>query len=406
MPDYKYIGHNSTGTKETGNITADNKTAAVKKLRDLGLVISDLSESGSMKTSQTGKAFKIPFIGGISGKDRIILTQQLSIMAKSGLPISQALHSLAEETTNKSLVKVVNKIAQDVEGGTSMSQAFAKHPEVFNSVYISILKAGEKSGKVDEVLMRLATQEEKDYDIKNKVKGALAYPIFVLVAMAVIVTLIMVFIVPQIQAVFDENSLQLPLMTKAIIAISMLIRHQFIFIIIGVIALFVGYKMYYRSEKGHYQIDLLKINMPVFGALNRKVSIARFARIFSTLLTSGLPMLEIFSTAQGVMGNEVFRREIDKAGKDIENGLEISLALKKQPHIPKMMIQLTAVGEKSGNIDVIYENLANFMEKEVENITRNLTTLLEPALMLIMGAVIGSIVIAVLLPIYSMSSSI
>lgn len=404
MSEFKYVGHNSSGVKESGTVTADNKTEAVKELRDLGLIVSDLKDSESSK--KTKSVFKFSLFGGISNKDRIILTQQLSIMTKAGLPISQALHSLAEETSNKNLTKVVSEIASDVDGGMALSQAFDKHPNVFGSVYVSVLKAGEKSGKVDEVLMRLAMQEEKDYDIKNKVKGALAYPVFVLVAMVVIVTLIMIFIVPQIQNVFAENNLTLPLMTRVVIFISILIRKQFILIIAGLVALFVGYKMYYKSEKGHYQIDLLKLNIPVFGPLNRKVSIARFARIFSTLLTSGLPMLEIFSTAQGVLGNEVFRQEIDKAGKDIENGLEISSALKKQPHMPKMMIQLTAVGEKSGNIDVIYENLANFMEKEVDNITRNLTTMLEPALMLIMGAVIGSVVIAVLLPIYSMTSSI
>lgn len=406
MPEYNYIGHSSTGQKQTGSISADNKTEAVKKLRDLGLAISDLKESGESKKVGIAPHFKFSLFGGISGKDRIILTQQLSIMAKAGLPISQALHSLADETANKNLAKVVKQIAADVEGGMALSQAFAKHPNVFNSVYISVIKAGEKSGKVDEVLMRLATQEEKDYDIKNKVKGALAYPVFVLVAMAVIVTLIMIFIVPQIQNVFTENNLQLPLMTKVVIFISTAIRKEYLFIIIGLAVLFVGFKTYYKTENGKYKIDLLKINIPIFGPLNRKVSIARFARIFSTLLTAGLPMLEIFATSQGVMGNEVFRREIDKVGKDIENGLEISLALKKQPHIPKMMTQLTAVGEKSGNIDVIYENLANFMEKEVDTTTRNLTTMLEPALMLLMGAVIGSVVIAVLLPIYSMTSQI
>ena len=402
--EFKYIGHNSSGIKQSGTVTADGKTEAVKKLRDLGLIVSDLKDLQNPKSTKS--IFKFSLFGGISSKDRIILTQQLSIMTKAGLPISQALHSLVEETSNKNLTKIVSEIAADVEGGMSLSQAFSKHPNIFSLVYVSVLKAGEKSGKVDEVLMRLATQEEKDYDIKNKVKGALAYPIFVLVAMVVIVTLIMIFIVPQIQSVFSENNLQLPIMTKVVIFISMLIRKQFILIIAGLVALFVGYKMYYKTERGKYRLDLLKINIPIFGPLNRKVSVARFARIFSTLLTSGLPILEIFATSQGVLGNEVFRREIDKAGKDIENGLEISSALKKQPHIPKMMIQLTAVGEKSGNIDVIYENLANFMEKEVDNITRNLTTMLEPALMLVMGAVIGSVVIAVLLPIYSMTSSI
>ncbi len=405
MADFRYTARNTAGQKDQGNIEADSQGEAVKKLRDKGLVVLDISASSSGSIiSKSAVGFR--FRKGVPDKDKIIFTQQLSIMVKAGLPISQALHSLVEETTNKNLGKAVATISADVEGGLPLSTAFAKHPTIFNPVYISILRAGEKSGKLDSVLARLAAQLEKDNDIKSKVKGALAYPAFVLVAMVVIVSLIMVFIIPQIESVFVENNAQLPFLTRVVIGIANILRHQFLFLIAGVVGIVMAYRAYYRTKSGRHRIDLIKLNIPIFGTLFRRVSIARFARIFSTLLSSGIPMLEIFATSKDVVGNEIFREEIEKASKDIENGVEISAALRKQPHIPSIMVQLTAVGEKSGNIDVIYENLANFMEKEVDNLTRNLTTLLEPALMLIMGGVIGVIVIAILLPIYALTSSI
>lgn len=405
MATYTYNAKTPVGQKTKGSVTADSETDAVKKLRAQGLVVLEIGQTISTLKTTSFSGFK--GIGNrVSDKDKIIFTQQLAIMSEAGLPISQALHSLVEETANKHLSAVVRSIAIDVEGGISLSAAFAKHPEVFSKVYISIMKAGEKSGKVDEVLTRLAAQLEKDNDIRSKVKGALAYPAFVTTAMVIIVSLIMVFIIPQIQAIFAENNAQLPLLTRIVIGFSNILRHQWYVLFGIVLAVVFGYRTYYRTTGGRLAIDKFKLNLPIFGALNRKVSIARFARIFSTLLSSGIPMLEIFETCKDVMGNEVFRQEITHAAKDIENGMEISAALKKQPHIPRMVTQLTAVGEKSGNIDVIYNNLANFMEKEVENVTRNLTTLLEPALMLVMGAVIGTIVIAILLPIYSLTTSI
>lgn len=406
MANFNYIAKNSSNQRSKGRVSADSQAEAIAKIRGQGLVILQLKEdkrsgSGSSQISHSNR-----FLNRVSEKDKIIFTQQLAIMSQAGLPISQALRALVEETANKHFTAIIKTIAVDVEGGTALSIAFAKHPNTFSRVYTSILKAGEKSGKVDEVLSKLAAQLEKDYDIKSKVKGALAYPAFVTVAMLVIVSLIMIFIIPQIQSIFSENNAKLPVLTTIVIAISNILRHQWYIIIAIMLAIFFGLRQYNRTAGGKMTIDKLKLNVPIFGTLNRKVSIARFARIFSTLLSSGIPMLEIFETCQDVMGNEVFRVEIGRAAKDIESGVEISAALKKQPHIPRMVTQLTAVGEKSGNIDVIYNNLANFMEKEVDNVTRNMTALLEPALMLVMGAVIGTIVIAILLPIYTLTTNV
>jgi len=405
MPTYTYSVKSATGARTKGTITADSQATAVKELRAKGLVVLELSESGHMGSrSRISGGFSL--LNRVADKDKIIFTQQLAIMSQAGLPISQALHSLIEETPNKHLMQVIQSIANDVEGGISLSAAFSKHPEIFNSIYVNILRAGEKSGKVDEVLTKLAAQLEKDYDIRSKVKGALSYPIFVTVAMLIIVTLIMVFIIPQIQAVFTENGAQLPFLTRVVIGISGIIRHQFLFLAGALLAVAFAYRAYHRTSQGRLVIDRIKLMIPIFGTLNKRVSIARFARIFSTLLGAGIPMLEIFDTCKDVVGNEIFKIEIERAAKDVENGLEISAALKKQPHIPRMVVQLTAVGEKSGNIDVIYNNLAEFMEKEVDNLTRNLTSLLEPALMVVMGLVIGTIVIAILLPIYSLTTNV
>lgn len=404
MASFTFKAKNNVGKVQKGALDADNKQSAVQQLRDRGLIVLEMNERNLGSHGKGGKSFSI--FNGVPDKEKLVFTRQLAIMTEAGLPITQALHSLLEETTNKKLLTTIQSITNDVEGGQSLSGAFSKHLDVFSPLYVSVLKAGEKSGKVDEVLNSLANQIEKDYDIKGKVKGALSYPIVVLVAMFVIVSLIMIFIIPQIKAVFDENNAKLPVLTQVVIAISNVMRHQFFLIIGGVGAVIYAYRLYNRTTSGKYVIDSLKLRVPIFGVLLKRVAIARFARIFSTLMGAGLPMLEIFETANEVLGNAVFQKEMNEVAKEVQNGVEISTAMKKQPHIPRMMIQLTAVGEKSGNIDVIYNNLAQFMEREVDNITRNMTSLLEPILMLIMGAVIGTIVIALLLPIYTLTSSI
>lgn len=404
MGSFTYRAKTNQGMTQKGTLEADNKASAVQQLRDRGLIVLDMKERNLALHGKSGKS--LPFFSGVPDKEKLVFTRQLAIMTSAGLPITQALHSLLEETTNKKLIATIQSITGDVEGGMSLSGAFSKHLDVFSPLYVSVLKAGEKSGKVDEVLNSLANQIEKDYDIKGKVKGALSYPIVVLVAMFVIVSLIMIFIIPQIKAVFDENNAKLPVLTQIVIAISNVMRHQFFLIIAIIGAIIYAYRLYNRTTAGKYVIDSLKLRVPIFGVLLKRVAIARFARIFSTLMSAGLPMLEIFDTANEVLGNAVFQREMGAVAKDVQNGMEISAAMKKQPHIPRMMIQLTAVGEKSGNIDVIYNNLAQFMEREVDNITRNMTSLLEPILMLIMGVVIGTIVVALLLPIYTLTSSI
>lgn len=402
MPVYKYIAKNSSGVSEKGSVDEENQKEAVKKLREKGLIIIDIRDQNIVPSPKSS-----PFTlkHRVSDKDKIIFSQQFSIMIKAGIPVTQALHSAVEESSNPTFSKVIDEIARDVEGGVSLSQAFSKHPQIFNQIFVSVLKAGEKSGKLEEVLLRLADQMEKDYDVKSKVKGALSYPIFVLSATFIIVGLIMIFVIPQIQAVFQENNTQLPFLTQIIIGISMLIRHQYIYLISAVAGLIWAYRIYSRSPSGIKNIDTFKLHIPVLGNLIKKSGMARFARTFSTLMAAGLPMLEIFDTSKTVIGNSVFEKEITLVSKDVENGLELSAALRKQPNIPKMMVQLTAVGEKSGNIDEVYDNMANFMEKEVDHLTQNLATLLEPALMLIMGVVIGTIVVSILLPIYSFTSS-
>ncbi len=402
MGNFRYEARTQSGQKQKGSVNAESVTEATKKLRDQDLIVLNLTEEKNDNKDKT----KLPFGTRISEKSKIVFIQQLSIMIKAGLPITQALHSAADEAASPALKKIIDNITKDVEGGSQLSSAFAKYSTVFDQVFISVIRGGEKSGKIEEVLLRLSSQMEKDYDIKSKIKGALTYPAFVLVAMAVIVTFIMVYVIPQIQSVFVQNNAQLPALTVMIIGISNFMIHQWYFLIMAIVIIIFAYHFYSKTQSGRYNIDLLLINLPIFGNLIRKVSIARFARIFATLLSSGIPMIEIFDTSREVLGNKVFEKEITQVGHDVENGLELSAALKKQPHLPTMLTQLTYVGEKSGTIDEVYQNLADFMEKDVDNVTRNMTALLEPILMLIMGLVVGSIVVAVFLPIYSLTSSI
>jgi type IV pilus assembly protein PilC len=353
--------------------------------------------------SENGRKSVFSFLSGkTSLKDKIILTQQLAVMIKSGLSVVDALDALKGEVSNKKFAKEIGEIINDVKGGTQLSDAMAKFPDSFSEVYVNTVKSGEKSGKLDSVLDGLTVQLEKDYEISSKLRGAMVYPIFVMITLIVVMAVILIVIIPQLKLIFDDAGAPLPALTRAIVAISFFLKNNIIWIVIGIAILSVLISYFAKTKEGRHLFDSMKLHIPVLGNLFKKTYMAKFTRTFAGLTSAGLPLLDIFETSKRVIGNVLYEEELDRMIKKVEVGQSVSKVLKESKLFPAIIGQLASVGEKSGSMDKVFESMANFFDKDVENITNNLSTLLEPILMIVMGAGIGLIIMSVLQPIYGL----
>lgn len=396
---FSYQARNTEGEIVKGNIEANDEPSAISSLRSKGFYISKIN-------SKTDRTISKIFSKKTGLKDKIIFTQQLGIMIKSGLSVVDALKALKDETSNKKFSEQIANVISDVKGGLALSKAMEKYPDSFDDVYVNSVKAGEKSGKVDMVLIRLAKQLEKDYALTSKVKGAMIYPAVILTALIAVVVLVLIFVIPELKAVFDDVGVPLPLLTRIVLGISSFLQNYFIYILAVCIGIFFALRYYSKTDNGRHLFDRLKLKIPVLGGLYKKTYMAKFTRTFASLSSSGLPLLDIFKSSRDVVTNVIYQDAIDEMTKKIENGESISKVIKDSPLFPSMIGQLSTVGEKSGNIDEVFDSMANFFDKEVDNITNNLSTLLEPILMVVMGVGIGLLIVAVLQPIYGLVETI
>lgn len=392
---FTYKAKDRQGHQISGDIEASDESGAVTSLREKGYYVSTITPINT-------KSLMPEIFNRVSAKDKIVFSQQLGVMIKSGLSLVEALEALKGEQNNKKFAKVINDVISDVKGGTPLSVAFEKHPNIFDPVYTNTIASGEKSGKLDEVLQSLTLQLEKDYALTSKLKSAMIYPIVVVFIMIVVVIIILVYIIPQLKVIFEDSGAALPPITRAVIALSDFVKEDIIYIIIGVIALAIGVRFAGGTDKGRHILDRIKIKLPVFGALNVKSYMARFARTFSGLSKSGLPLLEIFRTSKLVINNVIYQDEIDKMMKKVEVGEPVSKVIKDSKYFPSMVGNLVSVGEKSGSLDTVFDTIANFFDKEVDAITNNLSALLEPVLMVFMAVGVVFIILSVLQPIYGL----
>ncbi|KKQ73685.1 MAG: hypothetical protein US94_C0028G0003 [Berkelbacteria bacterium GW2011_GWB1_38_5] len=403
---FTYTCKNKDGQLVQGEIEAPNEAAATKALQTQDLFVLELSSGGGGLPGAT-KEIKIPFISNrVSLKDKIIFTQQLAMMIKAGLPLIDSFKALEEQTENKYFSKIIAAITIDVKGGKSLSDSFNKYPKIFPPLYISIARSGEKSGKLDEVLGKLAEQLQKDYDLITKIKAAITYPIVVVVALVAIVIIMLIFVVPELKNIFNDMGVQLPLLTRIVLGTSDALRNYWYIFLIIFTGIWLGVRFWKKTSAGRLTWDKFKLRIPLLGPLIKKIYIARFARTMGTLVASGLPLLDIIDTVSGVVNNRVYEDAFKKISKDIENGLPLSEALKKYHVFPAMVYHLVAVGEKSGKLDYILLSMADFFDKEVEASTGNLATLVEPILIIIVGTGVGLVVASVIMPIYSLVNAI
>jgi type IV pilus assembly protein PilC len=405
MGQYNYSARNKAGAIQKGTLYAADRAAAAANLSGKGLTPILVTEVAV--GSKGGPNFLAKFLAGkVSLQDKVIFSRQFSTMINAGVPIAQALNILAQQTESKKLKVTVQAIAKQVEGGGSLAAAMGAHADVFNGVYVNMVKAGETGGILDQVLDRLATQQEKDAEIVSKVKGAMIYPGVVTSATVAAFFFLMTVVVPKLSSIFADLGSSLPIYTKILLAMShFLVKDWYIFII-GMVVAVVGSMRWYHTESGKHIVDRLLLKAPIFGPIVVKVNIARFARTFGSLMASGLSVMDAISATRAALGNSVYRDELAIVAQQVKNGKPMSDHIKQSKNFPAIVGQMLAVGEETGQMDVILLKLADFYEKEVDAVVAGITSVIEPLLMIVLGGMVGFIVISVFGPIANIGSAV
>ncbi|MDP4000566.1 MAG: type II secretion system F family protein [bacterium] len=401
MSEFVYKARDAAGHLKTGEISAGTEAAAAEMLAEHRLILTklEIKKEKGFDISQL-----LNRLNRVTMKDRVIFTRQLGTMIKSGLPIVQALNILSEQTENKKFKQIIEEISGGIEGGGSFSSMLAKYPNVFDRVYVNMTKAGEASGRLDDTLERLAIQQEKAYGIVKKVRGAMLYPAFVMIALVGATILMLVVVIPPLKDIFEGANADLPFATQVLIKLSDAMLQFWYLFLLGGIGLVVAGRQFLKTENGKSLLDRAKLKVPIFGPLFQKIYVARFTRTLASLVSGGVPILEALEIVGESIGNGVYERALRKAAKDVEGGVQLSQPIRSNPVFPPLVSQMISVGEQTGKMDEVLTKLADFYEEEVDNLVKNLTTLMEPLLMVVMGAAVGGLLIAILMPIYNLGS--
>ena len=397
MPRYKWEGKTLRGEKKKGELEAP----------DEGSVRTHLRQQNVIPTKVVAKGKEVSFSFGrqkIKRRDVAVFTRQLATMIDAGLPLVQSMDILAMQQENKAFKETIKNIKEDVEGGSTFAGALKKHPKAFDELYVNLVVAGEEGGILDNVLIRLAIYIEKAEALKKKIKSALVYPSTIVAVAVIVVAVLMIFVIPVFEKMFTSVGHTLPLPTLIVIGISNLLKKYIFLIIVAFVILIFMLKRYYSTEKGKFNIDNLILKLPVFGILFRKVAVARFARTLSTLITSGVPILDGLTITSKTAGNKPIEYAIMKARTSISEGETIAEPLARSEIFPLMVTQMIAVGESTGSLDSMLTKIADFYEEEVDIAIATLTSLLEPFLMVFLGVTVGGIVIAMYMPIFKIAS--
>ncbi len=401
MPIYKWEGKTAKGAIKKGEMEAPSEAAIRIHLRQQNVIPTKISAKGKEIT------ISLPFFKKkVKQRSVAIFTRQLATMIDAGLPLVQSLEILSSQQDDKLFKNIIREIKEDVEGGSTFAGALKKHPVTFTELYTNLVVAGEEGGILDTILTRLASYIEKAEALKKKVKSALVYPATIVTVAIAVVMILMIFVIPVFESMFKSAGQSLPLPTVIVLTISKLIKNTFYIIIPALFLLFYLFKKYYQTQSGRAIVDRLLLKLPVFGPLFKKIAVARFSRTLGTLVSSGVPILDGLSIVSRTSGNRAIEIAIMNARASIREGETIAEPLNRSTLFPPMVIQMIAVGESTGALDAMLSKIAEFYEEEVDVAVANLTSLLEPLLMIFLGVVIGGVVIAMYLPIFNMASAV
>ena len=407
MPSFAYQAKDASGKSVSGVIEAENERILRAKLREMNYYVTGITQK-STSPLQADVGALIGRFRGVSEQSLVVFARQFATMINAGLAMVRCLDVLSVQTEDHQLRGVITTVRRDVEGGSTLANALAKHPKVFSPLFVNMVRAGELGGILDEVLNRLATFLEKDYNLRKKVKAAMTYPMVILCMAVLIVLFLVTFILPTFVQLFEGMQMRLPFPTKVLIGFTNGVRHWWVDLIVLVV-LIIGlilFRRYTSTQTGRRRYDAFKLRLPVFGLLIRKVAISRFCRTLGSLLQSGVPIMQALEIVGKASGNEVVADTVQKVRESVREGESIALPLQLSGMFPPLVTQMVSVGEETGNLDAMLAKIADFYDTEVEYMLASLTSLLEPLLILVMGFIVGWIVVSVFLPLYQIIGNI
>ncbi|HPD03491.1 MAG TPA: type II secretion system F family protein [bacterium] len=393
---FRYEALDNQGAKTTGLVEADNSQEADSLLKDNGLILV------SLEVANIKKGLSLSFLERISMKDIVIFARQFSIMISAGVPMVQSLRILVNQTENKKFKKVIGEIGDEVEGGAALSDSLSKRPKIFSNFFVSVVRSGERSGKLDDVLDYLADEISKDYDMEAKIKGAMIYPTVVIIGMVIIGIVMMVFVLPKMMDILTETGTTLPLPTRILIGASNFIIHYWWIVVMIIVGIIMGIRAILRTPSGRYAWDSITLHLPIFGKLFQKILLVRFCRSMNTLLLGGVSIENSLAIAGDVVSNKVYQKLVQQTIKEVEDGNSISTIFLDSPLVPKMVSHMMQVGEGTGKLDAVFTKISEFYNREIDNALANIMSLMEPLIMIILGIGVGVMVAAVIMPMYTM----
>jgi type IV pilus assembly protein PilC len=428
MPKFSYVALDPRGKEITGVLESENTTAAVSRIREMGYFPTNVAEADKVGGKKGGKgsapgasgggksggkrglgSLDLKFLSSGKVKNKLLtaFTRQLATLIDAGLPLLRGLDVLRKGEKNQTLKRTLQRLAESVEGGSTFSEALAQHPKIFNRLYVNMVRAGEAGGVLDVTLGRLADFQEKAQKIKNKVISAMVYPTVVICVALAIVTFLMVVIVPKFQEIFQDllEGKPLPGITLFVLRISNLVQHQFLLVAGAIAAVVVSIKMIGKTVKGRFYLDKLKLNAPLFGQMIRKVGIARFSRTLGTLIASGVPILQALNIVRETSGNAVIAKAVSQIHDSVKEGERIVQPLEASGVFPPMVVSMVDVGEETGALPDMLMKVADVYDDEVDNAVAAMTSLLEPIMIVVLAVIVGTIVIAMFMPLISVISS-
>lgn len=400
MPVYQYEAVNTSGEKISGQLEVERSSMVARQLKENGYFVTDIKEAKEKK--DIGEYFKTR--GRVKTKDLTVFSQQFAAMIDAGISLVDCLNILYDATSHPKLKEVIRGVQEDIETGTSLSEALMRYPKVFPTLYCQLVKAGETGGVLDTVLNRLADHYERQEEINNKVKGALYYPVTIFSIAILVVIFLMLVIVPSFVSMFDDFGAELPLPTKMLLSMSSFMQNYWWVLIIAVAGIIGVFKLYKSSPKGKYQLDKVMLKIPIIGNMMQKVLVSRFASTLSILLGSGVDLLSSLSIVEEVVQNKVYSNVLIDARGQIREGISFSRPLNDSPLFPNMVVHMIKIGEESGNLEKMLNKITSFYNREVDTAVEGSISMIEPLMIVFLAVIVGFIVISIALPMFEMYS--
>ncbi len=401
---FNYKARKPSGQIFQGIVEASDENTAADILVDRGLSVISI-ETVSKIEYDSEKGFKISFLKGkVKKKEVVIFARQLAVMINANVPVVQSLRIIVQQTEKEYFKEVIADVADEVESGVKLSSSLSKYPKIFSDFFASMIKSGETSGKLDEVLEYLADQEEKDYDLTSKIKGAMIYPIFIVSGLVIVGIAMMIFVIPQLTSMLTASGAELPFTTKVLIGSSQVMRQYWWALILLITGIIAGVKWILKTPRGRNIWDTFKLHVPVFGSLFKMIYLVRFTRSLSTLVVGGVPIAKALSIVSEVVGNDAYKQLIDETIKEVEDGNSVAVVFLRSDIVPKLVSNMLAVGEKTGRLDNILDKVSGFYSREIENMVANMTHLIEPFIMVLIGVAVGGMVASIILPMYNLAN--